>query len=411
MQAGLSLSQIGEFSFIIATLGLTLKVTSDFLYPIAVAVSAITTFTTPFLIRVAEPVYGWLAGRLPDKWSHFLDNYSSGAQAISHASNWQLVLRSFAQIILSNSIIIISLILLTTNFLLPVMRSYFPYSIWGKAMTAVLTLALMAPFIWALAIKKISNRAYSVLWRQKHYSRGPLVALELARIALAVFFVSFLLDQLFSVLVALGVALVLIIVVVPLFAQGLRKTYDRIEHRFLANLNAREREQASSVERLLPWEAHLAQFNVHPNAVSAGKTLEELALRERFGVSIAQIERGQQNIPVPRGQEQLFPGDRITVIGTDELLSHFRPEIEALVATAEPPAQQPEVSMKQVLVDSHFPFLGISIRDSGIREKTNGLIVGLERDGQRILNPDPATVFQKGDIVWLAGDSRLIRTL
>ncbi|MDQ3292058.1 MAG: cation:proton antiporter, partial [Bacteroidota bacterium] len=108
IQTGLSLAQIGEFSFIIATLGLTLKVTSEFLYPIAVAVSAITTFTTPFLIRFSEPFYNWLEKLLPESWKRFLTNYSSSTQTISSVSDWQLVLRSFAQPIITNSVVLIS---------------------------------------------------------------------------------------------------------------------------------------------------------------------------------------------------------------------------------------------------------------------------------------------------------------
>src|SRR5688572_4142675 len=90
VQAGMSLSQIGEFSFIIATLGLTLKVTSDFLYPIVVAVSAITTFTSPYMIKASEPVYEWLNKKLPASWTQFFNRYSSRAQTISNSTDWQV---------------------------------------------------------------------------------------------------------------------------------------------------------------------------------------------------------------------------------------------------------------------------------------------------------------------------------
>lgn len=407
IQIGFSLTQIGEFSFIIATLGLTLKVTSDFLYPIAVAVSALTTFTTPFMLRLAEPFYNWLEKQLPESWKKFLTNYSSGAQTISSVSDWQLVLRSFAQPIITNSVVLISIILLSINFLVPFIADIIPNERWGDLLSAFICLMLMAPFIYALGIKRVRNRAYSRLWQDKKYSRGPLVALEIARIVLALLFVVFILDQLFSIQVALLIAALIIGVIFPLFRKRLQKTYERIEQRFLANLNAREAEEP--VKKLLPWDAHLTHFEVSPESVYVGKTLAELAFRERYGVSIAQIERGRLTIPVPKGNEMLFPGDKITVIGTDGQLSDFKPFIETVTPEENAGAPQPEVGLRQLIVDAKFPYLGTTIRESGIRERTHGLIVGIERNGERILSPDPATQFKIGDVVWLAGDKRLIR--
>jgi CPA2 family monovalent cation:H+ antiporter-2 len=411
IQAGLSLAQIGEFSFIIATLGLTLKVTSGFLYPIAVAVSAITTFTTPFLIRYAEPFHRFIESKLPASWLAALENYSSGAQTISQLSNWQVVFRSFLKSVVINGVVLIGLIGLTLNFLEPFIQSIVSGNFWANLITAVLSLAAMAPFIWALAVKRVRSKSYQALWREKKYSRGPLVVLELFRVALALFLVSFLLEQLFSLQMALITALVLIVVVFPLFTHRLRKTYTRIEQRFLQNLNARENAEDNPVSRLLPWDAHLTQLLVSPDALCAGNTLMELGFRENYGVNIAQIERGRRTITIPKGEERLLPGDKITVIGTDEQLDEFRKIIEEPLPDNAPAAEQSEISLKQVVVKPGFPFLGKNIRESGIREKTNGLIVGIERNGERILNPPPSTVFQKGDIVWLAGDQKLIREI
>ncbi|GEO03112.1 sodium:proton antiporter [Adhaeribacter aerolatus] len=409
IQTGLSLAQIGEFSFIIATLGLTLKVTSDFLYPIAVAVSALTTFTTPFLIRFSEPFYYWLEKRLPESWKKFLANYSSDAQTVSSVSDWQLVLRSFAQPIITNSVVLISILLINTNFLAPFIAESILAGSWGRVLTAFISLTFMAPFIYALAIKKVKNRAYSRLWQNKKYSRGPLVALEIGRIVLALFFVLFLLDHLFSYQVALLFAVVVIGVLFPLFRKRIRSAYERIEHRFMTNLNARE--AGESAKKLLPWDAHLAHFQVSPESEYVGKTLADLGLREKFGVSIAQIERGRLTLPVPGGNEMLFPADKITVIGTDEQLSNFKPFIEVTTPEEINAADQPEVGLRQIVVDAKFPYLGTTIRASGIRESTNGLIVGIERNGDRILNPHPSTTFEIGDIVWLAGEQRLIRKI
>ncbi|HSI90162.1 MAG TPA: TrkA C-terminal domain-containing protein, partial [Adhaeribacter sp.] len=410
IQAGMSLAQIGEFSFIIATLGLTLKVTSEFLYPIAVAVSAITTFTTPFMIKASEPFYNWLEKLLPERIKATLNNYSTASQTISSTSDWKQVLRSFAQIVVVNTVVLVGIILLSSRFLAPLVLTTISASSWGRLLTAVITLLAMAPFIWALSLKSINTEAYANLRKRKKATRGPLIALETARVVLAVILVGLLLTKLFSATIAFLVAFILIIVVSSLFAQRLNQTYETIERRFLFNLNARDLEERS-VKKLVPWDAHIAHFEVSPEATAVGKTLIELALREKFGVNLAQIERGRLVLQIPSGHERLYPGDKITVIGTDEQLERFKPVVESMLAGVEPDRKDGDITLKQLVVDRNFPFLGKNIIESGIREKTKGLIIGIERKGQRILNPDPATVFQLGDLIWLAGNEEKIAGL
>jgi CPA2 family monovalent cation:H+ antiporter-2 len=414
LQTGMSMAQIGEFSFIIATLGLSLKVTSEFLYPIAVAVSAITTFTTPYLIRLAGPVYNVAEKALPQRWKVVLNNYSTGTRTITNVSDWRSLVRTFAQIMVTNSVLIISIILLATNFIGPVIRRTITPAHWADVLTALVALGFMAPFIWALSVRKIRTPAYTHLWKNRKFNRGPLVMLEAGRIALGVLLVGFLLDQLFSPVVALVGALVIIAGILPLFAQKLQATYGRIERRFLYNLNARELANGATRrgavgKGLLPWDTHLTEFEVSPDAEVIGRTLHELAFRERYGVNVARIERGRSTIIAPRGTERIFPFDKVTVVGTDEQLKLLKPVLEP--PQSQLPATHPEVTLKQLVVDEKFPFIGMSIRDSRIRENTNGLIVGIERNGERILNPDPAAVFQRGDIVWLSGDKKLVRSV
>lgn len=416
LQTGMSMTQIGEFSFIIATLGLSLNVTSKFLYPIAVAVSAITTFTTPYMIRLAEPLYQWIDKRLPKRWRNFLNNYSSSTQTITAVNDWKEVLHTFAGILVTNTVVIIGIVLLCTTLIAPFIKRNFLNNIWGEAVTAVLALSLITPFLWALSVRKIRTPSYNALWRNRRFNRGPLVALEVGRIVLSVALVGFLLDRLFSPTVALIAAILLIVVILPVFTQKLQQTYARIEKRFLYNLNARELERLNGKadkyaanKSLLPWDAHIAHFEVSPESECIGKSLIKLSFREKYGVNIAQIERGNKIIYVPRGHEQVFPHDKLTVVGTDEQLKKFKLVIEP--PQVEPAPLPPEVILKQIIVDHSFPFLGISIRNSDIRDKTHGLIIGIERNGKRILNPDPATIFEKGDIVWLSGDKQLIKAL
>lgn len=413
VKAGMSLSQIGEFSFIIATLGLTLKVTSEFLYPIAVAVSAITTFITPYLIRSSDPFYNLIERKLPAKLLHNLNRYSSSVYAIKNVSEWRVILKSYVFITITNSVVIIGLILLSSLFLAPVMTAKIENSLLGNILTAIITMLCMIPFLWALVMKKITTIGNHNLWLNQKYNRGPLVLMEIARMILAVFFVGFLLNKLFSPLVAFVVATAVIIIIAVVFSKRLQQLYALIEQRFISNLNARETRQGEgiSIREMLPWDAHIAEFEIPQESSFAGKTLMELALREKFGINIARIERGQIIINIPKRDEKIYPGDNISVIGTDDQLEQFRQELEILPVEAGEHEPNHEVLLQQFVVDDNFHLLQKTIRESGIREKANGLIVGIERSGKRILNPDSSTRFLKGDIVWIAGEEGIIKKL
>ncbi|WP_232065150.1 cation:proton antiporter domain-containing protein [Rhodocytophaga rosea] len=307
LQTGMSMTQIGEFSFIIATLGLSLNVTSKFLYPIAVAVSAVTTFTTPYLIRLSEPLYQWIEKRLPRRWKSLLDNYSSSTQTITVVSDWREVLRTFAGILITNSVVIIGIVLLSTKIISPFIQEKLFDSLWTEILTAICALSLMAPFLWALSVRKIRTHSYNTLWKNQRYNRGPLVVLEMGRIGTGIVLVGFLLDQLFSPTVALVGAIVLIVIVLPVFTQKLQATYARIEKRFLYNLHAREFEKKNLASKsLLPWDAHIAHFEVSAESEGIGRTLTELSYREKYGVNIAQIERGNKIIHAPRAMSRSF---------------------------------------------------------------------------------------------------------
>lgn len=410
IQAGMSLSQIGEFSFIIATLGLTLGVISEYLYPIAVGVSVITTFTTPYMIKLAEPTYQFAEKYLPKKWITGLNRYSTGAQTIQAESDWRIVLQSYLVVIGANSVVIVGFILLSIRFLSPLLTAQFDNRILGLIATTLVTLAATAPFIWALTIKKIDKIAYTNLWLDKKYNRGPLVILEVIRNLLAVVFLYVLLAQLFPPAVALITAVLVMVVVLVIFRNRLQRFYSRIEHRFLRNLNARDViEGTDEKNNISPWDAHLAFFIVGAHVDFIGIPLEQLQWREKYGVNIASIERGKKMIDVPTKSEMLFPYDKIGVIGTDEQLQAFRLVVEPTIEMAEYLAPKTEVSLHRIIVDNHNKLRGKTIRNSALREKTGGLVVGIERDGSRILNPESTMEFEWEDVIYIVGDWKRIQ--
>lgn len=407
VQAGMSLAQIGEFSFIIATLGVSLKVTSAFLYPIAVAAAAITTFTTPYLIKLSEPFYNFLVKRLPEKWLSGIERYSSSTEGITTLSDWRILLRSYMLNTIIHAVIIISIILLAARFLNPFIENQLGIGANATIISAFISFVLMAPFLWALSLRRIQKTAYSHLWLNKKYTRGPLIAIEFFRIILGIFFVGFLMYEFFDTWVAGVIALALIILVMIIFSRKLQAFYNKLETRFMLNLNARE----NQTPNILPWDTHLTQITVAPESSLVGKTLVDLKIREQYGVNIALIERGKLNISTPSRDERLYPHDKLLIIGNDDQLANIKPLFEGDIDESQVSFPKQDMSLQKIVINSKSPVFGESIRSSGIREKTQGLVVGIERNGHRILNPDSHEVFENGDIVWIVGNNKRIPEL
>jgi CPA2 family monovalent cation:H+ antiporter-2 len=407
VQAGMSLAQIGEFSFIIAALGVSLKVTSNFVYPIAVAAAALTTFTTPYLITLSEPFYNYLNKKLPKRWLLGIEKYSSSTEAITTLSNWKILLKSYMINTIIHSVIIISIILIAARFLNPFILNQLNFGTNSTIISVVISFALMAPFLWALSIRRVQKKAYSHLWLNKKYTRGPLIAIEFCRIILGIFFVGLLMYEFFDTWIAAGIALTMVILVMFIFSRKLQSFYTKLENRFMSNLNARE----NSTPDILPWDTHLTEITVAPESVLVGKTLVDLKIREQFGVNIAMIERGRINISTPNKDERLYPYDKLLVIGTDDQLANIKPLFEGIVDETLVSIPMQDMSLQKIVINSKSPVFEQTIRNSGIREQTQGLVVGIERNGERILNPDSTMIFENGDIVWIVGNNKKIPEL
>lgn len=425
VQVGMSMAQIGEFAFIVATLGLSLGVISDFLFPVAVGASAITTFTTPYLIKASDVVSQAIQRALPSRWVRNINTYSVSTQNIQAESGWKPVLQSYAKILLTNSLVLVAVFYINLNFVRPWIDQQFEASIAEDIIGLVLSLAIAAPFLWALMARRPLNLAYKELWLEKRYSRGPLLLIEIFRTLLGVLYISILVFAFFSTQVATLIAVPIVIIVLIIFGQRIQRFYDRIEVRFLSNLNAREdaaaadRSLEANVRRkneaiqsdLLPWDAHIVELEVGPQAPFVGKNLERLAWREQFGINIVYIKRGEKLIHVPTRNAILLPFDHVGIIATDDQLQAFKPVFDSLENGESEEVDIDEIALKKIVVDEHTKLNGMSIRNSGLREKTNGLVIGIERGNERILNPDSSFVFQWGDILWIVGERKRIRQL
>lgn len=405
IRTGMSLSQIGEFSFIIATLGITLNATSTFLYPIVVAVSAVTVFTTPFMVKYSLPFSEYLVHNLPRKWTKRIERYSASTQAIKTVSLWQTVINAFLLQIIVLVVIILAIILISSRYILPLVANHNL----GNPLGALMTLAILSPFLWALAFRRVATAEVEQLMLERK-SRGPLAMMFFVRILLSIFFIGLLLNIFFSSKIAL-IALAISIIFYFIFQKKLHIRYHKIEDHFLANLHDREITKAKrSRSDLTPWDGHMAVFDIAAESNIAGESLKNLQIREQFGVNIVSIKRGDIMIHIPEANERIFPGNEVCVIGTDAQVQEFKKYLDQHEMDISPENITPDIVLRQIELKNHS-FLGKSIKESKLREKTQGLIVGIEKRGKRILNPESNVILEKDDILWIVGDKKLLNEL
>jgi CPA2 family monovalent cation:H+ antiporter-2 len=211
------------------------------------------------------------------------------------------------------------------------------------------------------------------------------------------------------------------VAVLFVFTKRIQAFYQRIEVRFLGNLNAREtaayntlsanvlRKSADIESKLSPWDAHIIQMEVSSNAEYIGRKLLELEWRERFGINIVYIKRGERLIQPPGRSDMLLPFDQVGIIATDEQFLTFKPVFESQANQNIPIEDVDDIVLQKMVVNEHTLLKGLSIRDSGLRERTNGLVIGIERNNERILNPESSTIFEWDDNIWIVGKKKKIQ--
>lgn len=424
VQVGFSMAQIGEFAFIVAALGISLNVTSDFLFPVAVGASAITTFATPYLIKYSEPFYNFLEKILPVKVVNNLNRFSATSQNIQAEVGWQAVLASYAKIIIINGIILIFIAMILLRFLFPYLNTVIENETMRTVIISLISLLASSPFIWAIMANKPKNPEYKRFWlKRKEYNRGPLMIIETTRIVFGILLIAIWALYFFQPIIALLVILPIALIVFRVFTKRLQVFYQRIEDRFITNLSEREdiafnttsamvkRKRAELENYLAPYDAHIVQLEVSPHAAYIGKRLSELGWREKYGINIIYIRRGDTIIHQPTRNHRLLPFDEVGVLATDEQISIFKSIFNKEEISESEDVRIEDIITYQFIIDKNNNFCGETIRKSGIREKVNGLVIGIERNGKRILNPDSSTIFEPGDIVWIVGNKQKIKQL
>ena len=421
MRCGFSMAQIGEFSFIIASLGLSLGVISDFLYPVVVAVSVITTFLTPYMIRLALPAYGAIEHKLPSRLIRLLNLLSVSHPNSQEKNLWKHLLTQMTMNTLVYSILSSATIALMFTFVLPFTRKVLPgweLHWYANAITGVLTVLLISPFLRAMVMKKNHSEEWKALWAESNHNRLPLLFTILVRVMIAVGFIFYICHYLsrFSnaVIITLGVVAVALMVV----SRTVKRRSILLERLFINNLRSRDIEaQVHGKKRplyegkLLDRDIHIADFEVPYDSQWMGNTLKQLNLGHRYGVHVSSIMRGGHRLNIPDGDYLIFPGDKLQVIGSDDQLTKFRDAIDKEVLGEDPELEKREMKLRQLIIGSDSPFIGKTLEESGIRSLYSCMVVGLEEGKENLSSVSPKRRFTEGDIIWVVGEEEALQTL
>ena len=421
MRCGFSMAQIGEFSFIIASLGLSLGVISDFLYPVVVAVSVITTFLTPYMIRLATPAYSALEHRLPSRIIRALNHLSTSRPDTKEQSKWKRLLTQMTIYTVVYSILSSAVIALMFTFVLPFTRRLLPgweLHWYANAITGLLTVICIAPFLRAMVMKKNHSEEWKALWAESNRNRLPLLFTILVRGFIAVSFVFYICNYLSRFSSAVMITLGVLVIVLIVFSRTVKHRSILLERLFINNLRSRDIEaQVHGKKRplyegkLLDRDIHIADFEVPSDSQWMGQTLKQLSLGRKYGVHISSIMRGGHRLNIPDGDYIIFPGDRLQAIGSDEQLSNLGHALETELLGEDYDVEQREMKLRQLIIGTGSPFVGKTLEESGIRSLYSCMVVGLEEGKENLSSVSPKRRFEEGDIIWVVGEQESLNAL
>ena len=409
IQSGFSLTQIGEFAFIIASMGMSLGVLDAVIYPIVVAVSVITTFFTPYFIKAADPCYDFVVRHLPDKLNFLLERYSKKQSESESAVIWRAIaVRSLWRIVLYASLLI-AIMLVSRQYFEPIVENWLGDH-YGRLVAAGVTVAVMSPFLFALASPSARRSEYEKL-NQINGRRNdvPLVVMAILRIILASVLLLVYLHNIFGRTGMALVALVILIITVLTFSRRIRRRLMSMEKHFLQNLNERELHRSGKDNNLVS-DLHMAYMTVGYDCPFVGEKLKNSNLRKVYGVNIASITRGANCYPVPNGEMRIFPGDHMAVIGTDEQIQTLLPIVEQSSEVTVVPFDKHNMEFVHFELSDESPILGKTVAEAGLRDEYASLLVAIQR-GDEYIKPTGDETFEAHDVIWIVGNAKRLMTL
>jgi CPA2 family monovalent cation:H+ antiporter-2 len=374
------------------------------------------------MIRASGPAYTQVEKRLPRKWIRSLNHMTlSHPSSSSGKSLWRSLLTAMLRNTLIYTILAAATVALMFSFAMPLMRNILhaenlkPYA---DAITGIFTIIFISPFLRSIVMKKNHSEEMKKLWSENRNNRLPLIFTVLVRVYIAAAFIFYIIHRVSDFGPALMITIAIVAVILMVMSRGLKQRSIRLERMFIQNLRSRDIEAQVHGHRkplyeghLLDRDIHIGDFEIPEGSLWTGKTLMELHLRNRFGVHVSSILRGKQRINIPSGTTIVYPGDNLQAIGSDEQLKALSDAIEEEMFSGDPEIEKREMKLRQVIITATSPFLSKTLMESGIRDKYNCMVVGLERGEKDLWQPTPEYVFMKGDIVWVVGEEDYLKEI
>lgn len=411
MESGFCLTQIGEFAFIIASLGLSLKVLDGSLYPIVVAVSVITTFFTPYFIKWAIPCYEWVSKHLPSKLTNTLEAYASNATTSSASKTvWKTVLGRYSWRILLYTVLIVAIMGISVIFFIPLMQDLIGAQ-WGKVLAVLATIGVLSPFFVALAYPSTKQSERQELQKFGNRYMVPLVVLTILRLVISAVLIGAYIGKVYTYPAGIAGAVVGVVLLMILLSRRAGSRMKRLESTFVRNLNERELRK-SGMGNTLVSDFHLAFMTVGYSCPFVGERLCNSGMRKNYGANVVSIQRGADLFPIPSADTRIFPGDILGIIGTEEQIQSLLPVIEDSEESANLAHATDENDMNFVHfeVTEDSVLYGKTSATARLREDYSSLLVAIQRD-TRFIKPNGQEVFMAGDILWVVGDSKKLASL
>lgn len=409
VHCGCSLAQIGEFAFIIASLGLSLGVIADYIYPIIVSVSIITTLTTPSFIKGSDKLYEWLEKVLPSKLTEKLARYTDEEQSSKEKNgDWSAYLGRYVKVTAFYGVVMLGIALIGSLVQLPLLGKLGLEPWLAKLICLAVVYLGMSIFIRPMLDMK--SPQFTTLWVKNRNFRLPLMALTAIRVLIIVI-IAFIPANTVSGVAGLWLLPLILAAVLLIYRSGwFASAYLSVEARFLANFNERQLQRLDSDDAVewLDQRLHVLSFQYEQQ----GGTLKELGWGKRFGVNVIKIVRGKRHINIPSGDAALHSGDTVYILGEPAELRNLCLDL-GIAEPAELPTLREFIAAEDsdpdalysyaISVDKGSELAGKTVRGSGIRDNYDCMVLGLQRSRLPIAQPDVNMQIQNGDLVWVLG--------